>query len=256
MKSNILTEIWTTFRSLGQIICPRGKEEKAILVLSMVYFLLFSMVFACNVDVTRIPKSTGIMGYDTWWNIEAWRGGERLALNKLHVWNIRHPFYVFINIPALLVAGILGENTKWCVFAFFSSLIMSLSNLLIYKICKTYDVPKCVTCCALLLFSSFAHVILLASQAETFSYTMCFSLLAILAVLMKEDDKCKDNVLFLLLAGTTITNVAKFFMLKFCKLRGVKNAVIESLRSAWFFYSSCLSNYLDSCVVYLYTIVP
>ena len=115
---------------------------------------------------------------------------------------------------------------------------MSLSNLLTYKICRFYEVPKYVACCSVILFSSFAHVILLAGQAETFVYTMFFSLLAIWVTLRSEDDKWKDNVLFTLLAGTTITNAAKFFILKLCKYRGhIKRAFIETWRSSYLFLS-------------------
>ena len=115
---------------------------------------------------------------------------------------------------------------------------MSLSNLLIYKTCQFYEVSKYVACCSVLLFSSFAHVILLAGQAETFVYTMFFSLLAIWVALRGEDDRWKDNVLFMLLAGTTITSAAKFFILKLCKYRGhIKRAFIETWRSSYLFLS-------------------
>jgi len=231
MILKVLVRIGVAVRSLVRTACPHGKDEKAILFLSLAYFLSFSMIFACNVDVSLQPQ---IMGYDTF----AYIDGEnpKLVLSKALAWNVRHPLFVLFNLPALLVAAILAGGAKWCVFALFSSLIMSLSNLLIYKICRFYEVSKYVACCAVLLFSSFAHVILLAGQAETFVYTMFFSLLAILVVLRSEDDKWKDNVLFMLLAGTTITNAAKFFMLKLCKHRvNIKKAFIETWRSAYLF---------------------
>ncbi len=234
MIRKIFCQMGIAVRSLVRTACAHKTDERMVFVLSLAYFLLFSMIFAFNVDVSLQPQ---IMGYDTYANIDG--ENPKIVLRKVLAWNIRHPLYVLYNIPALLVSLMLvGGTTKWCVFAFFSSLVMAESNLLIYKICRFYDVPKSVGYCSVLLFSSFAHVILLAGQAETFVYTMCFSLLAILVVLRNEDNKWKDNILFMLLTGTTVTNVAKFFMLRLCR-SGVsfKRAFVETWRSSYLFLS-------------------
>lgn len=102
MIRKVLVQIGVAVRSLVRTTCPHGKNEKVVLLLSLAYFLSFSLIFACNVDTSLRPE---IMGYDTFVNIDS--EYPKLALSKALSWNVRHPLFVLFNLPTLLVTTIL-----------------------------------------------------------------------------------------------------------------------------------------------------
>lgn len=112
-----------------QIVIPNGKCEKNIFVVSLIWFLCFSLYFAAIVDFSEM---TELMGYDSKFYI----GGDypKLMLNKILSWNLRHPIFVIINYPLLLIDYFLPSNLHIALFAFFSSILFSFGNLFIYKI--------------------------------------------------------------------------------------------------------------------------
>ncbi len=110
MIRKVLVQIGVAVRSLVRTTFPHGKDEKAILFLSLAYFLFFSLIFACNVDTSLQPE---IMGYDTFVNIDS--EYPKLALSKALSWNVRHPLFVLFNLPTLLVTTILGGGKMVCL---------------------------------------------------------------------------------------------------------------------------------------------
>ena len=218
-------------KNLLNLIIPHHKMEIIILLSTLIWFMCFSLFFALCVDFSYHHE---LMGYDSDFYIG--EGNEKLALNKIASWNLRHPLYVMINYPILLIDALLPSKLHWAVFAVFSSFIMAGSNLLIYKICKQVSVGKISTLISIILFSTFAHILLLSGLAETYVLTIYFVLLLILLAMTKKSTRLSDNVIFAILTGTTLTNCIYFFFVKVWEKAGnIKQAVITTIKSTYIF---------------------
>ena len=145
---------------LDQIIPHKGKEN-TIFFSTLIWFLGFSLYFALCVDFSYHHE---LMGYDSDFYIGEGRN-PKLMLNKIVSWNLRHPLYVMINYPILLIDTLLPSKLHWAIFAIFSSIIMAGSNLLIYKICKQVLIEDISALISVILFSTFAHIMLLSGLA-------------------------------------------------------------------------------------------
>ena len=219
-------------KELVNTIIPHNKTEKFIFFSTLFWFLCFSLYFALSVDFSCHHE---LMGYDSDFYIGEGRN-PKLMLNKIVSWNLRHPLYVIINYPVLLIDALLPSKLHWAIFAVFSSFIMAGSNLLIFKICKLVLVGDISTLISIILFSTFAHIMLLSGLAETYVLTIYFVLLLILLALTKESTLFSDNVIFAVLTGTTITNCIYFFFVKVWEKAGdIKQAVITTLKSTFLF---------------------
>ncbi len=214
------------------IITTQKKKEKALFAFSWLWFLCFSLYFTLSVDFSNHHE---IMGYDSDFYIGEGRN-PKLMLSKIASWNLRHPLYVMINYPVLLIDALLPSKLHWAIFAVFSSVIMAGSNLLIFKICKQVLVGDISTLISTILFSCFAHIMLLSGLAETYVLTIYFVLLLILLAMTKKSTLFSDNVIFAVLTGTTITNCTYFFFVKVWeKVGDIKLAVITTLKSTFLF---------------------
>lgn len=214
------------------IIFPHYRTEKIIFLSTLLWFLFFSLYFALCVDFSCHHE---IMGYDSDFYIGEGRN-PKLMLSKIVSWNLRHPLYVMINYPLLLIDALLPSSFHWTIFAVFSSIIMAGSNLLIYKICKQVIVGEIPTLISVILFSTFAHIILLSGLAETYVLTIYFVLLLILLAMTKKSTLFSDNIIFAILTGTTLTNCIYFFFVKAWEKAGnVKQAVITTIKSTYLF---------------------
>ena len=214
-------------KNLLNLIIPHHKMEIIILLSTLIWFMCFSLFFALCVDFSYHHE---LMGYDSDFYIG--EGNEKLALNKIASWNLRHPLYVMINYPILLIDALLPSKLHWA----FSSFIMAGSNLLIYKICKQVSVGKISTLISIILFSTFAHILLLSGLAETYVLTIYFVLLLILLAMTKKSTRLSDNVIFAILTGTTLTNCIYFFFVKVWEKAGnIKQAVITTIKSTYIF---------------------
>lgn len=214
-----------------QIVIPHGKCERNIFVVSLIWFLCFSLYFAFNANPSDLGE---LMGYDSKFYI----GGDnpKLMLNKILSWNLRHPIFVIINYPLLLIDYFLPSNLHIALFAFFSSILFSFGNLFIYKICKELTIEKENNIISIILYSTFAHIILLSGQAETFVYTITFCLLMILLALSKKSNIFTDNIIFAILTGVTITNCIYFFIIKIWENSGaIKKSIIATIKSSILF---------------------
>lgn len=218
-------------KEIFQIVIPHNKCEINIFVLSLIWFLCFSLYFALNVTFTDI---TELMGYDSKFYI----GGDypKLMLSKILSWNLRHPIFVIINYPLLIIDYLLPSNLHVALFALFSSILFSFSNLFIYKICKELNIDINSSIVSIILYSTFAHIILLSGQAETYVYTITFCLLMILLAIKKRSNIVSDNIIFAILTGSTITNCVYFFIIKFWEKAGsLKKWMIATIKSSILF---------------------
>lgn len=217
---------------LFNLISPHDNTEKTIFFTTLIWFLCFSLYFALCVDFSSHHE---IMGYDSDFYIGEGRNA-KLMLSKILSWNLRHPLYVMINYPVLLVDALLPSTLHWAVFAVFSSIMMAGSNLLIYKICKQASVGELSALISITLFSTFAHIMLLSGQAETYVLTIYFVLLLILFALTKNSTLFSDNIIFAILTGATITNCIYFFFVKIWEKAGnIRQAIITTLKSTFLF---------------------
>ena len=213
-------------------IIPHKKNEKIIFFSTLLWFLCFSLYFALCVDFSYHHE---IMGYDSDFYIGEGRN-PKLMLNKIISWNLRHPLYVMINYPVLLIDALLPSTLHWAVFAVFSSIIMAGSNLLLYKICKQALVGEISTLVSVILFSTFAHIMLLSGLAETYVLTIYFVLLLILLAMTKKSTLFSDNIIFAILTGTTLTNCIYFLFVKVWEKAGnIRQAIITTLKSTFLF---------------------
>ncbi len=216
---------------LFKIKATHHNTEKYIFFSTLIWFLSFSLYFSLYVDFSYHHE---LMGYDSDFYIG--EGNEKLALNKIASWNLRHPLYVMINYPILLIDALLPSKLHWAIFAVFSSIIMAGSNMLIYKICKQVLVGDISTLISIILFSTFAHIMLLSGLAETYVLTIFFVLLLILFALTKKSTRLSDNVIFAILTGTTLTNCIYFFFVKVWEKAGdIKQAVTTTFKSTYLF---------------------
>lgn len=213
-------------------IVPHKRIERIIFFSTLLWFLCFSLCFSLCVDFSYHHE---LMGYDSDFYIGEGRN-PKLMLNKILSWNLRHPLYVMINLPVLLIDALLPSTFHWAIFAVFSSIMMAGSNLLIYKICKYTSVGEISALISIILFSTFAHIMLLAGLAETYVLTIYFVLLLILFALTKESTLFSDNVIFAILTGATLTNCIYFFIVKVWEKAGnIRQAIITTLKSTFLF---------------------
>lgn len=214
-----------------KLITPHKRTEKIIFFSTFIWFLFFSLYFALCVDFSYHHE---LMGYDSDFFIGGSNG--KLMLNKIISWNLRHPLYVMINLPILLIDALLPSTLHWSIFSLFSSVIMAGSNLMIYKICKQEMVEESSTLAATILFPSFAHILLLSGLAETYVFTIFFVLLLILFAMTKKSNILSDNIIFALLSGTTLTNCIYFFFVKLWEKAGnIKQAISTTMKSTLLF---------------------
>ena len=218
-------------KTITTVFLPQKGTEKIIFFSTLIWYLCFSLYFSLYVDFSYHHE---LMGYDS----DFYIGGEypKLMLNKIASWNLRHPLYVIINYPILLIDTLLPYRLHWAIFAIFSSFIMAGSNLLIFKICKQLLVGDISTLISIILFSTFAHIMLLSGLAETYVLTIYFVLLLILLSLTKKSTRLSDNIIFAILTGTTLTNCIYFFFVKVWEKAGnIKQAVITTIKSTYLF---------------------
>ena len=231
MSHSLITKTFESAEDLLMLVIPRDKMERIIFYSTLAWFLSFSLYFSYDVDFSDHLE---VMGYDSCFYI----GGDnpKLLLNKILSWNLRHPFFVLINYPVLLVDALLPKCLHLAVFALVSSIITSCSNLLIYKICNQIVIDKINGIIPVILFPTFAHILLLSSQAETYVYTIFFVLLLILLAYKKASTSFSDNLIFAILTGTTLTNCVYFFIVKLWENEGdLRKALLATMKSVFLF---------------------
>ena len=137
----------TSLKEVYKIAIPNSPIEIKLLFISLAWFLSFSLYFALNVDFSDMKE---LMGYDSFFYIG--EDNPKLALNKIISWNLRHPIFVIINYPILLVDAITPNNLHVALFALVSSIITAFSNLFIFKICEHLEFDRLSNFISIALF--------------------------------------------------------------------------------------------------------
>ena len=207
IKKNVRNLYLRGLMPLLYLLSPCGRAEKIILYISLAYYLSIWAVFVFLLD-NRLGLN--IMGYDTMYNIDVY------TFPYIHCWHLRHPLFALFNIiqdTICWVIGLWGLNYKLFIHTIITPILFAFSNLLLYKIIVLYNKDsKYIAYLLVCLFSSFAHVILLAGQYETFPFSLLF-LLLILLYLHKPQTIWQENILFAALTGVTSTHCLKFIFL-------------------------------------------
>lgn len=207
IKKNVFNLYQQGLKPLLQLLLPCGRGEKSVLYISLVYYLSIWIVFVLLLG--NYP-GLNIMGYDTMYNFDVY------TFPYVHCWHLRHPLFALFNIIQNTICwliGLWGLNCKLFVHTIITPILFAFSNLLLYKIIMLYNKEReYVAYLMVCLFSSFAHVILLAGQYETFPYSLLF-LLLILFYLHKPQNTWQENILFAFLTGVTSTHCLKFIFL-------------------------------------------
>jgi hypothetical protein len=163
------------------------------------------------------------LGYDT--DIRFTTDPIMMSSENLLRWSVRHPLYTFFYFPIIFVNELLlklGWDITRPLFMSSSVIVMGFSYLFLYKILRTIKLGNRQCLALLCLFGSFAHVILLGIQVDSFVITMFLLLLMILLFCRHHHNFLTDNLLFLGLTGTTSTSFVKFAIYQFVEEKRIR----------------------------------
>lgn len=233
MKKRIC-KIKKALYSLWIEIIPENKHEWFVLCGSIVYYTIILCLLIC----VSFPKGDFMefLGYDT--DIRFSTDPIMMSSENLLKWSARHPLYTFFYFPIILVNELLlklGLDITRPLFMLSSVIVMGFSFLLLYKIFRTIKLGNRQCFVLLCLFGSYAHVILLGFQVDSFVITMFFLLLMILLFCRHHHNFLTDNLLFLGLTGTTSTSFIKFAIYQFIEEKSIRIAFKRFIQSILFF---------------------
>lgn len=233
MKKRIC-KIKKALYSLWLEIIPENKHEWFVLCGSIVYYTIILCLLIC----VSFPKGDFMefLGYDT--DIRFSTDPIMMSSENLLKWSARHPLYTFFYFPIILVNELLlklGLDITRPLFMLSSVIVMGFSFLLLYKIFRTIKLGNRQCFVLLCLFGSYAHVILLGFQVDSFVITMFFLLLMILLFCRHHHNFLTDNLLFLGLTGTTSTSFIKFAIYQFIEEKSIRIAFKRFIQSILFF---------------------
>ena len=234
MKNSFFRVIRSSFRLLLAELKPQNKVEYLVLIGCISYF---SVILILLITVS-FPNGEfmELMGYDT--DIRFATDPIMMSSGEMLKWNIRHPLFTFFYFPVILLNELLlaiGIEITRPLFMFVSVLIMGYSCLILYKILRSFSLSVNACIVLLFLFCSFAHIILLGFQVDSFVLSLFFLLLMILLFVKHKNCMIIDNILFLGLVGTTSTNMIKFGFYQLIEERNIFRAMKRFLLSIPFF---------------------
>jgi len=160
---------------------------------------------------------TNVLNYDVYMWVDRLSKPEYFVPYRA---GIRHPYLTLLLIPVILIAILLkiasGKLALHVLFFFLLyNVITALSNTMVYKYCSALlKLSKIRALLITLLFSLFAHNLILSFLPETFPLSM-FGLLIMVyittdSILNKKEIPLVSNIiLFCFISGVTISNSMK-----------------------------------------------
>lgn len=121
------------------------------------------------------------------------------------------------------------------IFTILSSIIASWCVLFVYKISVYLSCNNFASMLCALLYACFGHMILLSISFESFIMSQFFLLLLIVYCFNKRKNIYADNVIFILLTGTTLTNVFKVFIVNLFDECNLKKSIQRTIKSSVLF---------------------
>lgn len=222
--------LYHSFYEIWCIMRPASHSEKMVFLSLLLYFAAIAILFC----IVALPKDIplGMLGYDTVGHLEY--EPMMICSNNILNWNLRHPLYRLLLFPIIIInEGLLliGINISWPLFLASSTWMLSCSGLFIFKILRSLQLSIKESSLLLSLFCSFAHVIMLSIQVETFVMSMFFCTFMTLLFMNQFHNKFSDSILFLGIAGTTSTNFAKFVFYQLLEEINIKKSFTRFMKS-------------------------
>jgi hypothetical protein len=216
MNLNILQE---GVRILYRLIKPADSRERWLTIASFAYFSTFAVYLLSNYTLDK--DVLGMMGYDT--PLFLVPSDKTFIFTNIANWKIRHPLFTFLYLPVIILDEILrfmGINITWALFTLCTTGMMSMTGLMIFKVLRYEKLCDGFSLLCLLFYYSFAYVMLLSIQIESFVVTMFFSMLLVSYTLKQKKNIVTDNILFLGMTGTTLTNAVKVLLVQLFQRSG------------------------------------
>lgn len=220
---------------------PSTNIEYCIFGVSLTFFLTLLFMLMHN---TNEYLNYGFLGYDTTTNL--YESHRSLTLNNFFVWNFRHPLFSLSYFPASFtnwLIYILGNGgVHVYIFMCYSCIIISLSQVILYKILNSLLQNKGITLLCIILFCSFSHVMFLSLQVESFTISLWVILLLIHYFINNSTGNIVlDNFMLCLLSGTTLTN-------------GIKLFIVQYIQSSTFII--CIKRFFSSIYLFCILLIP
>lgn len=225
-----LKQLFIAGREMIQLLLPRTKNEYLIISFCLLLYGTCCIYFINNVNPEYMYNP---MGYDSYWYIK-WGG----QLHNVVNWNLRHPLLLFILSPITFIDQMIIHSSPivhYGIFTILSSIIASWCVLLVYKISVYLSCNNFASMLCALLYACFGHMILLSISFESFIMTQFFLLLLIVLFINKRKDIYTDSVIFLLLTGTTITNILKLIVVYLYDERKLIKSIQRTIKSSVLF---------------------
>jgi hypothetical protein len=251
----IFCKILEGSRFVFEIILPKGKTQKRLF---SVLFLLYAVFSVLMFYRTNFEFPDDLMDYD----IHGWSHiyGQKKSL-LLTFCSFRHPLIILILYPVVFVNCIIqlfasGELAFHVLFLrFVYNILSALSVVVVYKYCSHF--LKLSTFRALLiciLFSMFAHVLLLSFNPDTFPLSM-FGLLVLIymttdSILNNQKIPLASNViLFCFITGTTISSGLKVLFAQLFQKDSLKNKCKTFILSGSVCTGWILFSFITTCIL-------
>lgn len=225
----LLTRLSRGMKSLFSLLRPHTRTETCLFFASLLFFYSFLFAF---LYLRNDALGYALMGYDTMSN------SFQFYFPYVHCWHLRHPLMAMFSLPLSCIRWViaqLGSDPGWVIYTLPVPVFSAFSNLLVFKLLRSQMVSRRISLLMVVMFSGFAHVILLSWQYESFPFSMFLLLLFTLYIVKKGGDICQDNILFALIAGITSTNLLKFCAGILIAVKGLRQGLLRILRSPWLF---------------------
>jgi len=198
-----------------EIIIPKGRDRKLVFYSFLLIYVLLSILMYMKYGL--MEWRTNVLNYDVYMWVDRLSSLQYIVPYRA---GIRHPYLTLILLPEILIALLLkiasGKLALHALFFFLLyNVIAALSNTMVYKYCSVLlKLSKIRAFLITLLFSLFAHNLILSFLPETFPLSMFGLLLMIYittdSILNKKEIPLASNIImFCFVSGVTISNSIK-----------------------------------------------
>lgn len=218
-----------------------------------IYFLILEFLFF--IIVLPDHHDIEMMGYDSFMYVDY--PPQMFNLSYLTHWHLRHPIMAIFYLPAILIDYLLSAfdiHIRWILFVLNTNVYMTSSMILLYRLLIKLNVDHLISIFSVVLFCSFAHIILLSIQVESYVVSMFFLLLMLNMYIHGKKSVLIDNLLFAGLAGTTSTNGIKLFMVFAYQSKSIKEFLRRCFSSILFVVFLYYQVYIIFMNEFLYSI--
>lgn len=207
---------------------PHGTAERRLAIALAVWWAALVALRLAFSD----PRLS-LMGFDTGYNLTD-------CLNCTHIrdWYLRHPLLCLFYSPFSLLSKPFGGDSFAYICYALNVVWLTLGSLCVFKLLRRWGAAAGAAALSTALFCSLAYVLLLAWQIDSYTLNLFLLPLSLLVVAAPRHagkpprSTCAaDNILFLLLAGATLTNGAKLLLAFFAVERSPRRALRRAVKA-------------------------